>query len=326
MNLALRTVMATMRLAGGASRLSCLIYHRVFAVDDPLFPEQVTIESFDSQMAAVVSEFNVISLSEAVSGLERGVLPVRAACITFDDGYADNYDLALPILLKHGIPACFFVATGFLDGGIMWNDSIIEAVRNFHEPVLDLSHIALGCHSTDSVESKRRAIDCIIDRLKHRPFGQRADAVAAIVAACGASPRSDLMMSSTQVQALARAGMEIGGHTVNHPILTQVDAATARQEIVHGRRHLQEMTGTPVSLFAYPNGRPCSDYASEHVGMVREAGYQGAVSTAWGAASPGADVFQIPRFTPWDKTAWRFLLRLTMNRLSQSYERTAVTG
>ena len=75
------------------------------------------------------ANFNVISLADGVAGLKRGCLPPRALSITFDDGYRDNHDIALPILLQLGLPATFFVATGFLDGGRMFNDTVIEAVR-----------------------------------------------------------------------------------------------------------------------------------------------------------------------------------------------------
>ena len=108
-----------------SSCLSILIYHRVVAQPDPLFPDVVTAEEFDLQMAALTRWFTVLPLGRAVERLRNGTLPVRAACVTFDDGYADNALSALPILLKHGVKATFFVATRFLDGGSMWNDTVI---------------------------------------------------------------------------------------------------------------------------------------------------------------------------------------------------------
>ena len=74
----------------------------------------------------------------------RGRAPARALAITFDDGYADNATVAAPILLRLGLPATFFVATGFLDGGRMWNDTVIEAVAPRRGPVLDLAPLGLG--------------------------------------------------------------------------------------------------------------------------------------------------------------------------------------
>ena len=110
-------------------RLSILIFHRVLAQVDPLFPEEVDAARFDVICGWLRRWFNVLPLDAAVRRLRDGSLPRRAAAITFDDGYADNHDIALPILKKHGLPSTFFIATGFLDGGCMWNDTVIEAIR-----------------------------------------------------------------------------------------------------------------------------------------------------------------------------------------------------
>ena len=75
------------------------------------------------------------------------------------------------------------------------------------------------------------------------------------------------------------------------------------------------MTGQPVTLFAYPNGRPGRDYGDGHVQMVKDAGFQAAVSTRWAPAMRDSDPFQLPRFTPWDVTPGRFLARLLANGL-----------
>ena len=91
--------------------------------------------------------FNVIPLLDAVRHSAAGTLPPRAACITFDDGYADNAEVALPILQRHKLHATFFVATGFLNGGRMWNDTIIELVRRAPDGVLDFSAFGLGVPS-----------------------------------------------------------------------------------------------------------------------------------------------------------------------------------
>ncbi|MCU0943281.1 MAG: polysaccharide deacetylase family protein, partial [Hydrogenophaga sp.] len=113
---------------GGASaRLSVLIFHRVLAQPDPLFPGVPDVRRFDEVCRWLARWFRVMPLDEAVRALKRGNLPARAAAITFDDGYADNHDQALPVLRAHGLPATFFVATGFLDGGRMWNDTLIES-------------------------------------------------------------------------------------------------------------------------------------------------------------------------------------------------------
>jgi len=111
----------------------------------------------------------------------------------------------------------------------------------------------------------------------------------------------------------------VGAHTVTHPILTKVGPERARHEMAASQARLQEITGAPVRLFAYPNGKPLRDYGREHVDMAGEVGFAAAVSTSPGAARPGDDVLQIPRFTPWDRGHLRFGLRLAHNRSARSH-------
>jgi peptidoglycan/xylan/chitin deacetylase (PgdA/CDA1 family) len=124
------------------------------------------------------------------------------------------------------------------------------------------------------------------------------------------------------LRSLVDAGLEIGAHTVNHPILASVSAAEAWREISESKRDLEQTLGRAVTLFAYPNGKPGKDYAVEHVRMVREAGYVAAVSTAHGAASPQSDTLQLPRFTPWTRQHPKFDL-LMLRNLCQGMEARA---
>jgi peptidoglycan/xylan/chitin deacetylase (PgdA/CDA1 family) len=264
-------------------------------------------------MEVIARHFNVLHLSEAIERLQDGTLPARAACITFDDGYADNVEVALPILQKWGLPATFFVASGYLDGGQMWNDSVIEAVRQVRANILDLAALDFGAFSLHSPQQRASAALALINRLKHMPPEKRDSYVSAILDLVGATPRKDLMMRSEQVKSLSDAGMEIGAHTVSHAILCSLSNHRARFEIASSKEQLSAIVGKPIRLFAYPNGKPGRDYNRVHVGIVKELGFLGAVSTAWGAAGRSTDVYQIPRFTPWDHRPTQFMMRLFRN-------------
>ena len=293
-----------------APRLSILIYHRVLAHPDPLFPGEVDALVFARHLALLKRYFRVMPLIDAVRLLERKQLPARAACITFDDGYADNAEVALPILQQYGLCATFFIATGFLDGGLMWNDKVIDLVRQAAGERLDLSANGLGCFDITSLPMRRHAIDALLNALKYLPPEHRRERVDRI---CGSGRPDGVMMSSEQVLGLHRAGMEIGAHTVNHPILAQMPDKTARAEILHSRERLEDITRHKVRLFAYPNGKPGNDYGPSHVEIVKELGFHAAVATMWGAASNASDRFQLPRFTPWDRNRLRFMLRIGQN-------------
>jgi peptidoglycan/xylan/chitin deacetylase (PgdA/CDA1 family) len=308
----------TCRLACGAAAgalagrpLSVLIFHRVLAVPDPLQPGEPTAAEFAARMEWLKSCFTVVSLAQGIAGLRSGRLPPRAIAITFDDGYADNCEIAAPILQRLGLPATFFVATGFLDGGRMFNDTVIETVRCSAR--LDLGDLGFGEHALTDDDTRRAAIGVILERVKYQPLRERETLVEQIAARAGSPLPPSPMMRSEQVAELHRMGFDIGGHTVRHPILAELDVDEARREIVAGRRRLEEIVGARVAHFAYPNGRPGRDYRQAHVALVREAGFDAAVSTARGVGRSGADLFQLPRFTPWDRPDWRFGLRLARN-------------
>jgi peptidoglycan/xylan/chitin deacetylase (PgdA/CDA1 family) len=301
--------------------LSILIYHRVVAEPDPLAPDEVCAAEFDRQLQVLKRWFSVLPLPEAVAGLRRGTLPSRPACVTFDDGYADNATVALPLLRRHSVPATFFVTTGYLDGGRMWNDSVIETVRSARGDALDARSVGLDELPISTPALRRQAIAKLLGALKYLPLEERQGRVDRLVSESSGALPSDLMMTADQVRQLHANGMEIGGHTVTHPILAGLDPPRAAREIEDGKRRLEEITGGPVRLFAYPNGKPGRDYSREHVDMVRELGFEAAVSTAWGVGHAASDPYQLPRFTPWDKTPGRFALRLLHNTFRTGAER-----
>lgn len=309
----IRTALNLISPGGHGGRLSILIFHRVLPEIDPLFPDEPDAARFEQMMVWLKSWYNILPLDQAVDALAGGTLPARAAAITFDDGYADNRTIALPILKKHDLAATFFIATGFLDGGCMWNDTVIESVRAATAPSLDLQSLNLGHHANTSAGEKRAAIEAIIGQIKYLPLAQRVDTAERIAGALACTPPSDLMMTSAQVRELRDQGMQIGAHTVSHPILARLDRSAAELEMATGKHQLETLLGEPVRLFAYPNGKPGQDYLPEHAKLVRELGFVAAVSTGWGAADGKSDLFQLPRFTPWDKRRIAFGTRLLRN-------------
>ena len=300
---------------GERGRLTIVMYHRVMEQLDPLSPYTPTAEVFDRHMETLANGFKVLPLSEAIERLRNGSLPRRAACVTFDDGYRDNYTVAAPVLKRYGLPATIFVSTGFLDGGRMWNDSVIEAVRRAPGSSIDAKDIGLGVHAVSDDLERSATIAKLLHQLKYLPTAERSEKVNELCAIIGATMPMDLMLSTEEVRAARRANIEIGGHTVNHPILTQIDDRQARSEIADSKAHLEQILREKITLFAYPNGRPNQDYLVRHAAMVKEAGFVAAVSTASGAAKSDSDLFQLPRYAPWDKLKLRLQLRLLQNLL-----------
>ena len=293
-------------------RLSILIYHRVIRERDPMRPEVPTVDEFAWQMQLLQQHFTVLPLREAVQRLKQNRLPPRAVCVTFDDGYADTATVALPVLQRFGIPVTVFVAAAFLNGGRMWNDTVVESLRRHKGGELDLSALGLPVYPINSVASRTSAAYDIQQRSKRLQTAQRKEVTDCIASRSDSLP-DDLMLTTGQLTMLHEQGVEIGGHTYSHPILNRLTPAQAQEEIQQGKIALEEIIGQPLNLFAYPNGRPGMDYNDSHVELVKRAGFNAAVATSWGVAGPRSDHFQLPRFTPWDKTASRFLLRMVLN-------------
>lgn len=302
--------------AGPSARLSVLIFHRVLPLQDPLFPDEMHARRFDELCGWLKQWFNLLPLDAAVRHLKAGSLPARSACITFDDGYADNHHVAMPILRSHGLTAAFFIATGFLDGGRMWNDTIIESVRACQSPEFDLSSLGLGRHALASINERRAAIGTLVNQVKYRPIQERITLTEQMARLVNTPPPDNLMMTSQEIKAMRLAGMQIGAHTITHPILAGLTDSEARDEIQGSKRFLEQLLEERVGLFAYPNGKPAEDYTPRSVDVVRNLDFDAAVCTAWGTTGGGGDLFQIRRFTPWDRSQFRFGLRLLNNMRS----------
>lgn len=305
-------------LRGKKAKLIILMYHRVLADPDPYLEDDVDVEAFDWQMSIIHKYYNNLPLPEAVSRLKTGTLPSRTVCITFDDGYQDNYSLALPILQKWNLTATFFIASGFLNGGRMWNDTVIESIRRTKKEELDLSHIGLGAVLAGNESNRVKLIDGLLGKLKYDPMELRLDKVNELAKVASVDLPKNLMMTTDQVKLLSSNNMDIGAHTKNHPILTSIPSDQAFDEVIKSRDELADMLGQKIRSFAYPNGKPGRDYDQQHVNMMKQAGFELAVSTAWGFSNRLSDSYQLPRISPWDKTPMRFGLRILKSYTQQA--------
>jgi len=296
---------------GKNKKLFILIYHRVLDEPDYMRPGEIDRRTFTWQMDLMAKYFNVLPLAEALEKIQNNELPARAVCITFDDGYADNYQNALPILNAFNLNATFFIANGFLNGGMMWNDKVIEAVRAISSEKIDLSEVGLGVYDVSSRDLKSKVAQEIINKIKHQDSSDRLE-IADFVASKVKNLPSDLMMTDEQLIQLHNAGMEIGGHTVNHPIMAKLKTKALSFELKNNKLVLEQLLGTTIRFFAYPNGKPEIDYKQKHVAQVKSEGYQAALSTQWGVSDKNSDLFQLPRFTPWDQSPIKFMQRMIL--------------
>jgi peptidoglycan/xylan/chitin deacetylase (PgdA/CDA1 family) len=248
---------------------------------------------FRSQVKFLSENCSLLKLSDAGLALREGNLPRSSVCITFDDGYADNFEVAAEELDRFGVPATFFIATGYMNGGVMWNDRIIEAFRRFEPGRIDLGE--LGVFDLTGNSDRASLAMQAVKKIRYRDFDTREDIARQVAERGGFDIPSDLMMTEAMVKSLHNAGMEIGAHTVKHPILSQLDPHNAALEIQQSKMSLEELIGSRVLSFAYPNGKYGKDFSDREVDLVHAAGFKYAVATNWGAATVDSSPLVLPR-------------------------------
>jgi peptidoglycan/xylan/chitin deacetylase (PgdA/CDA1 family) len=291
-------------------RLSVVLFHRVVTEPDALLVHEPDIRRFAEQLAWLKASFKILPLPDALDRLYNGCLPAGALAISFDDGYRDNVQNALPVLEQYELPATFFVTSGYLEGGMMWNDRVVEAVRHWPTPQIDLDGHGLGVHTLAS--GRAQVMEQLLKALKYRAYPER-DAIAEELYVRSGAPPARMMMDAKEIRRLRAAGMSIGGHTANHPILHAMSRAGAEREIVENKTALEGILGEQIEIFAYPNGKPFRDFDGREIEILRQSGYRYGLTTSDGTADRHTPPFQIPRFTPWDLRRERYLARMLLN-------------
>lgn len=268
--------------------LLILNYHRIGVpgeFDDPdLF--SATVEEFDQQVALLADRFEIVPAGSADLDAER---PARRLAITVDDGYRDQLDAA-EVLVSRGVPGSFFICTGFVDQPHhAWWDEIAWLTSG--PPTRDLpasrwlpAGLRVGGHSTGAL---RQAVNSAFKRHAGADGEEFLDWLAAVtgrprlpVAQAGES-----WMSWDEVRGLRERGMEVGGHTVTHPILATLHPDRQRTEIETSVRRLRTELAAPVDTFAYPVGSRASFTAATRA-VLADLGIRRAFSFCGGINRP----------------------------------------
>lgn len=299
----------------GRDSVTILLFHKVPKVQDALVPGEPTLAQFERALDFVMEHFQIVPVSDVVTGLFSGNLPKNAACLTFDDGYADWATGVAPVLLQRNMHASFFLSTDQFNGFPMWHERVNNVVRHCKTAVLKLPEIDVPFLPIGTLEEKRSAVAWLQKHLKHQSLERRAGMMQVLESAVDMDPLSLPRMSVDDLREIHSKGFTIGAHTVNHPILTHTTDAEAVYEIGGAREQLEALIRGPVDSFAYPNGRPTVDFLPRHIGMVKAAGYRYALTTQHGVVRPGCSPYQMPRFTPWGPNRFRMLSQVLRNQV-----------
>ncbi|HJZ60513.1 MAG TPA: polysaccharide deacetylase family protein, partial [Miltoncostaeaceae bacterium] len=262
---------------GRPTRVTVLAYHRVVGLEDVRpFDEglrSATPAAFAAQMEWVANCFSVISVADLRSILGGSMrCPRRPLLITFDDGYADNYEHALPVLRRLGLPAVVFVATGAVDSRrLHWWDALAAELCHAPRDVVELPLI--GPRSLVDGAGRKRAHTELRAAMKRVSHEAREEAIVRLRETLGAEPLSDgssLMITWEQARRMVSEGVDLQPHTVSHAILPMLEPPEIRREIRGSVDRLRELLGTRSCAFAYPNG----DWDPRVVEAVRQEGLE----------------------------------------------------
>lgn len=242
--------------------------------------------------------YRTCTVNQLMEELEAGVVPENVVVLTFDDGYRDNHDLLLPILQSMGATATIYVQTGPMKGRLNWLHHYFWALHSVgpHDLAERLAKQVDRMHlKTDlrNLPSQPVAAEYEMKRLLKYEVtpADRDSALAKIFEDLGgvdADLAREVYLGPEECRTLDKAGVEIGAHTVNHLILSSLDATQQRLEIEGSLRDLESWLGHGVASFAYPYGRTW-DYDDHTLGILQELGFRSATT-----AMPGLNDADTP--------------------------------
>jgi peptidoglycan/xylan/chitin deacetylase (PgdA/CDA1 family) len=280
-----------------------LVFHRICRQQNP-FQAGMPLELFDWLCGHLAQSYPVLALDELEERRLSRRPPSAAMAITFDDGYADNYELALPVLRRHGLPATVFITTGCMEGRhLLWTSRLgwlLEHGESPDEPV-PVRGWRLPLHTR---EQRLAALARLKQELKEIDQVEREELLADLGERVGVRDYEGLrreMLTWDQLREMEKHRFVAGGHTVNHPILSREPSPQLRAELGGCKEELEGRLGHPVRLFAYPNGGP-ADYNLEVMQEVRRAGFQLACTMLFGANTAAINPYELRRVSIYSET------------------------
>jgi peptidoglycan/xylan/chitin deacetylase (PgdA/CDA1 family) len=279
--------------------LRILTYHRVLPLHEakryPFHGMVVARDVFDCQIAHLARHYKLLPLEEALDRFRSRTLPHRAAVITFDDGYRDNYEHAFPILKRYGAPATLFLVTDILDRRerLWWDEVADGLIRLGSRGGAGLPSVAARVAGNAWWNRPQHAAASIVTWLNDQPRRERREALSRLRESTGttADDKTGLMMTWDDAREMGRSGISFGTHSKSHAFLEEIDTQEVVEELKGSRRRLEAELGIHARWLAYPRGRAIAGGEA----LLESAGIEAAVTTRSGLNAPGADRFALRR-------------------------------
>ncbi|MCC6830673.1 MAG: polysaccharide deacetylase family protein [Thermoleophilia bacterium] len=266
----------TTRRRNGERTLTVLAYHRVAPQPDPGFraPDPAAVEphEFARQIRWLAGRYTPVGLDDLDAAVTGGApLPRRALLVTFDDGYRDVLEHAVPVLSRSGVPAVVFAVTGAMGTRrlMWWSECAHIAGTARGRRTLPSGQVV----DMDDPAARRRVYDSACAFLKRLDTVPRAAGIAALGRALGVEdrPPGHGFLSWDDLPVLRRAGVCVQAHTVTHAIVGRIPPHRAEEEITGSLAAVADATGRPATAFAYPNGE-LGDFGEAAAALLRRAG------------------------------------------------------
>ncbi|MGD1120030.1 MAG: polysaccharide deacetylase family protein [Dehalococcoidales bacterium] len=300
-----------------------LVYHRVAKPDCDPFLLSVSPEHFREQMEYLTKNYRIVSLNELRQNIDNGKLNPKSLAVTFDDGYEDNFSNARPVLEQLNIPATIFVVSGrigsnkefwwdALERMLLTPDTLPDTLeltiqdKTYRWPTGGKSLNARWNVTQSPLNERHRLFMELQHLLRLMDDTGRQEVLSGIehwvAAALPQSKPVASFMSPVELKLLAGSGLiDIGAHTVTHPVLSAQPPEAQRREIIESKRQLEDIVERPVTAFAYPYGSR-EDIGKETIDLVREAGFGLACANFPGYVNRHTDPLLLPRWVVrnWD--------------------------
>jgi peptidoglycan/xylan/chitin deacetylase (PgdA/CDA1 family) len=287
--------------------LVVLMYHRVLPKDSPARKTEepgmyVSPETLDMHLTELKRRFELVHLDEWLRRAREGLpIPKLACAITFDDGWRDNYEFALPVLAKHDAPATIFLVSSYVGTEQrFWPNRLMSLLdKSFAEPAsVDFPEPLRGIVEPLLARAAQRGvlladdIDQAIQGAKGLDEGLIRSLVEEAGKSCGDSTETAEILSRSEVSQMAATRLvRFGSHTMTHLRLGgRIPSQELEREIAGSRSELRDMSEQEIDLFCYPNG----EISPEALECVRQ-NYLGAVTTRAGWHTAGRDPHLIRR-------------------------------
>jgi len=308
--------------------ISILTLHRIIPDGECYFipPMVLSEKNFRKILELVDRFFSPITLNEAVKRLRNHLeLPRQAVSLTFDDGYLDNFTVALDILNKYGIKATFFIpVTQIENQEIYWWDllhqigaenpkalaTLADQQKAFPQGIISL----LKEMSRDTYKEQESICRECVRLLNGTHAVKRERFIGELNQLSIPRHFRRLLVNWDEVREISRQGHDIGSHTLSHRPLTQLSEVDARREIFESKVALSREIGKEVVGFSYPRG----EWNQAVANLVAQAGYSYAVTTRYGRNRDSADLYRLTRLNISDYQGIRAYMAKTMYYLEMA--------